>query len=157
MITEPKEHGIYGSEVALPGFREIADRCFDSKIELHQALNKRRKPDLKGKQLPVYSVGDRMDLVKVLEFLDVSYENYANDIWAVTRAESDTLNLEPRYIQDDVVPSVVGMGLRDALYILENRGLNVVISGTGKVVLQSIRAGTKIKGQTIKLKLASNT
>ncbi|MEM9920053.1 MAG: penicillin-binding protein [Bacteroidota bacterium] len=157
MITEPKEHGIYGSEVALPVFREIADRCFDSKIELHQALNKRRKPDLKGKQLPVYSVGDRMDLVKVLEFLDVSYENYANDIWAVTRAESDTLNLEPRYIQDDVVPSVVGMGLRDALYILENRGLNVVISGTGKVVLQSIRAGTKIKGQTIKLKLASNT
>ncbi|MEO1624711.1 MAG: penicillin-binding transpeptidase domain-containing protein, partial [Bacteroidota bacterium] len=157
MITEPTEHGIYGSEVALPVFREIADGCFDSQIELHQALNKRRKPNLKNKQLPVYSVGDRTDMAKVLDYLDLSYETYTNDIWAVTKSESDTLSLEPRYISDDVVPNVVGMGVRDALYILENRGLNVVISGTGKVRLQSIKAGTKIKGQTIKLRLTSNS
>jgi len=43
--------------------------------------------------------------------------------------------------------------LRDALFILENRGLKVQFSGMGKVARQSIRPGTRINGQTIKLTL----
>ncbi len=43
-----------------------------------------------------------------------------------------------------MMPNVVGMGLKDALFILESRGLQVSISGKGTVREQSIKAGAKI-------------
>jgi cell division protein FtsI (penicillin-binding protein 3) len=50
----------------------------------------------------------------------------------------------------NTMPNVVGMGLKDAVYLLENKGLKLGIQGTGKVVNQSLIAGTNfIKGQKI--------
>ncbi|TDX00243.1 penicillin-binding protein [Dinghuibacter silviterrae] len=52
------------------------------------------------------------------------------------------------------IPSVQGMGLKDALYLLENKGLKVSVRGRGKVLAQSLPAGTQIKrGETIYLQL----
>jgi cell division protein FtsI (penicillin-binding protein 3) len=46
------------------------------------------------------------------------------------------------------------MGLKDALYVLETSGINVQVNGKGKVINQSITAGTPvIKGQSIVLYL----
>ena len=51
-----------------------------------------------------------------------------------------------------IIPDVKGMGLKDAVYILENVGLKVKVSGKGKVFNQSIIAGTASrKGQLIEL------
>ena len=47
-------------------------------------------------------------------------------------------------IKEGVVPNVEGMGLDDALYLLENCGLKVDIVGYGKVVKQSIAPNTKV-------------
>lgn len=69
------------------------------------------------------------------------------------QARQDSLLFERRTIRDDLVPNVVGMGLRDALYVMENLGLKVNINGVGKVVQQSIIPGTKPKGQTVILTL----
>jgi len=53
-----------------------------------------------------------------------------------------------------VMPNVVGMGLRDAMYMLENSGLRVNYSGRGKVVRQSPRPGVKIsRGATVAIEL----
>ena len=52
------------------------------------------------------------------------------------------------------MPDVKGMGLRDAVYLLENAGLKVGVVGTGKVVMQSIPAGQAIgKGTYITIRL----
>ncbi len=52
------------------------------------------------------------------------------------------------------MPVVKGMGLKDALYLLENMKLKVVVNGKGKVKAQSVAAGTKIsKGQTVYLEM----
>ena len=52
------------------------------------------------------------------------------------------------------MPDVVGMGLKDALFILENRGLKVSFTGKGSVRSQSIRAGEPLRrGSTVYLKL----
>jgi len=52
------------------------------------------------------------------------------------------------------VPDVKGMGARDAVYLLESRGVKVRIEGRGKVVSQSLPAGHKIKkGDVCSLKL----
>ncbi len=44
-----------------------------------------------------------------------------------------------------VVPNVVGMGARDAVYALESRGVTVVVKGRGKVAEQSLAAGSAVK------------
>jgi hypothetical protein len=52
--------------------------------------------------------------------------------------------LKPRGIPADAmgrVPNVLGMGLRDALYILENRGLRVRIQGSGMVKRNRFQPG----------------
>ncbi|MDR2448950.1 MAG: transpeptidase family protein, partial [Prevotellaceae bacterium] len=52
------------------------------------------------------------------------------------------------------LPSVVGKTLKEALFLLENQGLNVVFSGSGRVVKQSLPAGAPVvKGQAITLEL----
>lgn len=66
------------------------------------------------------------------------------DGWGVARV--DTLrNVDVRSFEDmNLMPNVVGMGLRDALYILESRGLTVRFSGSGEVREQSIPAGRRV-------------
>ena len=47
------------------------------------------------------------------------------------------------------------MGAKDAVYLLENRGLKVIIIGSGSVIQKSIPAQSKIiKGSTVYLKLS---
>lgn len=55
------------------------------------------------------------------------------------------------------VPSVIGMGLRDALYLLESQGYRTVFTGEGKVVGEDPDAGTLIdQKEAIKLILRNN-
>ena len=55
----------------------------------------------------------------------------------------------------DVVPDVRGLGMRDAVYLLEKYGLKVRVSGKGKVRSQEPAAGTACsKGQQVFLELA---
>ena len=56
--------------------------------------------------------------------------------------------------QSAVMPKVVGLGLKDAVYMLENYGLKVTAGGRGKVIYQSLQEGTSFtKGQTINIQL----
>ena len=45
------------------------------------------------------------------------------------------------------------MGARDAIYVLENLGIEVDIEGVGKVTKQSLKPGIKNKKQAIKIYL----
>ncbi|MGB3545461.1 MAG: PASTA domain-containing protein [Saprospiraceae bacterium] len=47
------------------------------------------------------------------------------------------------------------MGLRDALFELENRGLTVKTQGVGRVTRQSLLVGTRLRGQEVLLVLGS--
>ena len=63
------------------------------------------------------------------------------------RATVDSLaNVSITSLPEDrsVMPDVRGMGLKDALFILESRGLKVRFTGQGAVTQQSISAGTRI-------------
>lgn len=53
------------------------------------------------------------------------------------------------------MPDVKGMGARDAVYLLESRGVKVRINGRGKVIRQSKQPGIKLnRGELIQLDLA---
>lgn len=57
-------------------------------------------------------------------------------------------------LAEGVIPNVVGMGLRDAIYMLENSGLRVHYTGRGKVAKQSPQPGVRIsRGATVAIEL----
>ncbi|MCB0551176.1 MAG: transpeptidase family protein [Phaeodactylibacter sp.] len=151
VINKPRRGGFYGGDVAGPVFREIADNIYSAKVELHAPVNLGPRPVLVGNDLPAYSIGDKEDMKTVFRYLDIPFYGDPETPMVVTRAQSDSLILEQRTMPDDRVPNVVGLGLRDALYTLENRGLSVEIEGFGKVAQQSLLPGTRIRGQSIRL------
>ena len=59
-----------------------------------------------------------------------------------------------KLLEKGIVPDVSGMGLKDALYLLENEGYKVNFSGSGRVVSQTPDAGTALgRGHKITLTL----
>ena len=155
VISEPDRGGYHGAEVAAPVFRAIADRCFAMKAEMHEPINLNKPDKLKTAELPTYDAGGREEMGKSLKWLGLDYieEEKAAD-WTVLKAErGDSLMMLSRNVSDKSVPSVVGMGLKDAIYLLENRGCRVKVSGVGKVRQQSLAPGTRSNGQTCVLYL----
>ncbi len=60
----------------------------------------------------------------------------------------------PQTVVGHGVPDVKGMGLKDALYLLESANLRVAVRGSGKVRMQSPEPGSEIKkNETITLQL----
>ena len=52
------------------------------------------------------------------------------------------------------MPDVRGMGLKEALFLLESRGLRVAFTGKGAVCGQSLPPGRTIRrGETVSLRL----
>ena len=153
VVDDPKKGSIYGGDVAGPVFRKIADKCFETKMPFYKAMTVSNVPKLRTKELPTNQIGYRADFEQIVNYLNIEHRTPTAYEWTAIDAQSDSLSLVKRTVPDRVVPNVVGMGLRDALYILENRGLEVTVQGVGKVIRQSIKPGTRIRGQQIKLTL----
>ncbi len=74
--------------------------------------------------------------------------------WVKVKKDSIAYMPQPLSLNGSLVPDVRGMGARDALYLLEEAGLRVHLSGAGRVVSQSITPGSRlVKGVTIALTL----
>lgn len=57
-------------------------------------------------------------------------------------------------MKNPIVPDIMGLGLKDAIFIIENCGLKCSYSGTGHVSSQNPKAGTKVaNGSTITFNL----
>lgn len=88
-----------------------------------------------------------------------------NHIWALDPAwgqkigeRADVPDMKAQYIGTrkggGPAPDVKGMGLKDAIYAIENNGFKCTYEGMGHVVSQAPKAGTKCKkGETIKITL----
>ena len=94
-----------------------------------------------------------------MEALKIPVDVQGEGEWATTQATDSTVVIGTRAVASDetgMMPNVIGMGLRDAMYILENHGLRVRLSGSGMVKRQSPAPGTRsMKGSTVTLELAT--
>ncbi len=155
VIDDPKQGSYYGSDVAGPIFREIADKAYSSKFEIQPPMNKEEKPGWRTYSLPDLNVGAKDELAFLLNDLEIPFtDNSTNQEWSIVRSAKDTLSLQSRNINTETIPNVKGMGLRDAIFILENKGLKVTVSGYGKVKTQSVPPGRKIEGQIVHLTMS---
>lgn len=151
VITNPKQNGIYGSQVAAPVFRKISDRLFTTCKSLHINIEDIAKHDNKSFLSTILEV---TKLNYLIDKFTLSKEQLTETIGLVSvELNNGAFNVRKLSHDDEtIVPNVKNMYLSEALFLLENRGLKVEIVGVGKIKNQSIPAGQKIiAGKTIKL------
>jgi cell division protein FtsI (penicillin-binding protein 3) len=150
VINDPKG-AYYAAAVAGPPFKEIADRIYASDMQMIQNMNEHlvgntNPPEAKaGKSKEVKRVYQALG-IKTLYAAKGDYFNSIDTSNGVVYQEYSTVK--------GVMPNVLGMGLKDALYLLGNAGLKTEVTGSGKVVRQNIPAGNKIsKGLRVQIEL----
>ena len=78
-----------------------------------------------------------------------------NKIMQITADSVSIVKVQPKGVYKNIVPDVKGMGLKDAVYMLETFGMHVIVKGKGRVSDQSVQPGTTVtKGQNIVLQLS---
>jgi cell division protein FtsI (penicillin-binding protein 3) len=144
----------YGADVAGRVFKNISDKVYN-----HYLNNPERKINISKDSIVQKFVGNKRELKSIFQKLNIPcYDSSAstetwsnvnfNGKYAVLKAEDSTTNTPHK------VPDVRGMRLKDAVSMLESKGLVTLVSGKGTVLSQSVSAGSMIqKGQKILLML----
>lgn len=144
---------IYGADVSGTVFKEISDRIYT-----HFIANLKMNTTSTIDSALYSSYGMKNDYQSIFSYLNIGYKDSSQGgYWRNMQMKNKGANLSaPDYSSANVkvAPDVTGMGLKDAVYLLENKGLIVEVQGRGRVQNQSIAAGTGyIKGQKISLLL----
>ena len=143
IYTNRKNKGqIYGAKLAGPVVKRIATFLYNRQTKwTGEELDDSREyypTDIKG--------GNIAEIRRVASRLSPRTEYDSRSGWGRAETEpNSTVVISSVDSHPRIMPDVKGMGLSDALFILENRGLKVSFSGSGKVVSQSIAAGKEIK------------
>jgi cell division protein FtsI (penicillin-binding protein 3) len=149
-----KSKKYYGAVVSGTVFKEISDRIYNR--FLTKTMPPKNKNLIDTSSHKYYGAGQ--DFKSIFNYLNIPYtDSNKSGYWKVSDLKKNTalLNNPSNLISEKpVIPDVKGMGLKDAVYLLENKGLKTVVAGKGKVVNQSLAAGTTFqKGQKIILML----
>lgn len=152
VINDPSERSYYGSAVAAPVFKEIADRIFANNTELIEDVNL-----TETRVNPRPHTGFQSDYNTIFNKMGVKANVIPDTDWVVCLATQDTITFGRRIIRPETIPNLIGMTAKDALFILDELGLNSQMQGRGIVVKQSISAGTKFdKNDIVSLTLSAS-
>ena len=128
-------NSLYAGAVAAPIFRQVADRIVAYDIRMHAPI---RSGQNAANPTTGLTAGYADDLHTISTALHVQSEP-STEGWV---EKTDNGRWKSRPTRPDQVPDVRGLPLRDALFLLENRGFRVSIEGHGKVKAQSVAPGT---------------
>lgn len=154
VINDPNKGAYYGNRVAAPVFKEIADKVYATQLDIHRNKNEEKLITM----LPEKFFGDRFEVKQILKTFKLNniIDNPdAKWVEANINQKMNIAELKPKQLEvKNLVPDVRGLKARDAIFLLENAGLQVQITGRGIVSQQSLQPGSKIaKGQYIWLRL----
>ena len=141
---------IYGAKLAGPVQQRVASYLYNKERDWAERLV---VSDVK--QLPTAVKGGNIEHIgSVASKFDLASAYTSPTGWGTTNTGISSITIKSISSDRREVPDVMGMGLADALFLLESRGLKVKFSGNGKVVSQSKKAGSAIRqGDKIELKL----
>ena len=151
VIVNPKKGKYYGGAVAAPVFRELSDRLYAIRPDIIIPL----PHDTTASPLPFAQAGKMKDLQDAFTFLGMNARPESSQSpWGRPVTAGEKLFLSATPVSRGTMPDVCGMGLKDALFLLESQGLNVLVKGRGTVVRQSILPGLTIyKGMPVVIDL----
>lgn len=152
VLARSAPHGVYyGSALGAPVFQAIANRLYATKIggwEIPDTLL------ADGMRLDQRGINEDFNFIAKALGWQQSFEQEDKMLVHVVEPSKGKYKKEVSPLKYDVIPDLKGLGLKDALDILERQGVQVSIQGIGKVQQQSVPAGTKInEGQKIHLVL----
>ncbi len=137
VVVAAPTKSIYGNVVSGTVFKEIAEKVYATDIEMA-----RTKDKLEKLNMPASKGGDLDDLTQIFKALKVPVKNNNGDSkWIATSAKSDKVDLNKKIMTE--LPNTIGMGLKDAVFLLENKGFAVRVNGKGVVKTQTQLEGNK--------------
>ena len=144
-------YNYYGASLAGPVVKRVVDYLYAREHDWSARLERdgeRRYPErIKG--------GSMAQMRSVASRLSRRVHAETRRGWGRAAIDS-TAQVELSLLDEasDRMPDVVGMGLKDALFLLERRHLRVTVAGSGTVVRQSVAAGERIaSGASVALTL----
>ncbi len=143
----------YGADVAGNVFKEIADRIYG-----HFINDTRYDKKLQQDSVVLAATGNAQDMDVILKFLSVKLkQNPTSTYWKLVNIYHQAASEQKINYADAAskqMPAVLGMGLKDAVYLLENKGLQVSFIGRGKVISQNVPEGASVrKGEKVQIVL----
>ena len=154
LYTGPTKGNFYGATWAAPVFKRIADKIYASNPGWNPPIY---SSGITPKDNPSIASGMAANDGMPIEYMPMASRPYVKGkSWV--RIEGGEEGVPPVVtdleIEKGIVPDVSGMGLKDALYLLENEGYKVNFNGSGRVVSQTPDAGTALgRGHKITLTL----
>jgi cell division protein FtsI (penicillin-binding protein 3) len=145
VVNNPKGARYSGSQIAAPIFKNISDRIYSTHIKVQPALQTASLPQvpgiLKGDLTKTKWVLNEIGISSQL-LLDSSKNNKnANPVltgkYIEATKEAHSVKLKPVTVNNNTIPDLRGMGLRDALKILRDMGLKASYSGYGRITDQA--------------------
>lgn len=150
--TRPHPGLHYGGQLAAPVFREIATRLYAMYVEKKSATPFVVLKDSSTRHYAGYTP----DVKNIFNTLKLNYRDSAGKTsWSgVYSAPVGQTVIKEKNISAQSMPDIRGMGLKDVIDILENKGVKVQARGRGKVIVQSVQAGTVLtKGMIVYVEL----
>lgn len=150
--TKPHDPIHYGGLLAAPVFREIATKIYSMYVEKKNPSMYAATKDSLG----YFYTGLTNDIRNVYKKMNVACkDSAAQNTWSNVYADNYQPVMKANIVSQQVMPNVKGMGLKDAIYLLENMGVKVSVKGKGKIISQSVVPGaTLAKGITVMLELS---
>ena len=152
--NRPFAKKFYGAMVAGPVFREVADKLVALKSErIKGSFDERNNEAFDSTAF--YYAGYTTSLKEVLAEVKMKYaDSTDHSDWSMLYANNEKQVISKQNIARRTIPNVKGMGLKDAVYLMESMDIKVKSRGIGKVMSQSISPGTPIqKNQIVTLEL----
>ncbi len=149
--TKPHAPMHYGGQLAAPVFKEIATKLFAMYVK-----NKRIQPvNVVKDSTSHFYAGNGTEVRQILSEVKMRHIDSAKSAeWTRIDAGIDKTVVKNIPVVKNRMADVRNMTLKDALYLLENLDLKVIVKGRGKVVAQDVLPGTPIrKNQTITILL----
>lgn len=151
--NKPFAKKYYGAAVAGPVFKEVSDKLMALIADEDQKTMLGVKTDSSN----YYYAGATADLKTVMKELQLTYaDSSSKSEWSRVYATNYSPVLNQHAVTKNSMPDLRGMGLKDALFVLENMNIKVSAKGKGKVKTQSLAPGkTFTKNQSVILELGS--
>ncbi|WP_113924073.1 penicillin-binding protein [Cognataquiflexum aquatile] len=146
VIDSPKGFAAYGGDVSAPVFKEIADKIFAQDLELNEKENDKTYLTSNSGTFPMIQAGKMDELQMICNKFGISnhVSGETEEEWVKSTPVNNAVIWKANKVDSPTVPDVTGMSLRDALYVLENKGIRVVYQGKGRVRGQSINPGSPV-------------
>jgi cell division protein FtsI (penicillin-binding protein 3) len=155
IVNKPFAVKYYGAAIAGPVFKEIADKLYALNADEDKSNENFRIASLKKDSSNFFYAGQAEDLRLIMETMQWKYkDSVKKDEWSKMYAVNYQPVINGNPVSGKTMPDLRGMGLKDALYLLENMQMKVNVQGRGKVSTQTILPGAPVtKGQAVTIGL----